>query len=163
MVKKLILAFLLLLAFSTPSYAYESDYRVLKLENIFRKYNSPLYPYARIFVREADRNNLDWWLVASISGVESSFGKQIPYNSYNAYGWDNGTWKFSNWESSISIVSRVLAKSYIAKGAVTIEQIAPIYNPVTPAAWGIHVRYFQKVIENMPPNIKEISKIELDI
>ena len=62
------------------------DYRVVSLKRFFEKYDSPLADYAEKFVKEADKYNLDWRLVPAISGVESTFGKRIPYGSFNAYG-----------------------------------------------------------------------------
>ena len=57
------------------------DTRVKVLTSYLKQYDSPLVPYAADFVETADKYNLDWRLVAAISGVESTFGKQIPYNS----------------------------------------------------------------------------------
>src|ERR1035437_123786 len=48
------------------------DSRVKILTSFLKQYNSPLTPYASDFVQMADRYNLDWKLVAAISGVEST-------------------------------------------------------------------------------------------
>ena len=63
----------------------ETDSRTRILREFLKQYNSPLVPFAQDFVSIADKYSLDWKLVAAISGVESTFGKQIPYESYN--GW----------------------------------------------------------------------------
>ena len=81
------------------------DYRVVSLKNYLKKHNSPLTSSANYFVLYADKYNLDWRFVPAISGVESTFGKRIPINSYNAYGWANGAYYFESWEDSIVIVS----------------------------------------------------------
>ncbi len=132
---------------STPSY----DFRVENLRNFFNKFNSPLAPYAQDFVNYADINGLDYRLVPSISGVESTFGKQIPYESYNAYGWVNGDYNFKSWPDSINIVSTTLKNNYIDKGASTIMQIARRYAPPS-TTWGSHVTYFVGKIDALPLN-----------
>src|SRR3972149_9031910 len=63
------------------------DNRVEILESFLESYDSPLVPFARDFVESADRYNLDWRLVASIAGLESTFGKHVPASSYNGWGW----------------------------------------------------------------------------
>ena len=139
------------------------DYRVKKLRNFFSKYKSPLTKYAYAFVEEADKYGLDWRLLPAISGVESSFGHAIPYGSYNAYGWDNGKYYFDDWEDSISVVTKAMAIHYVAKGAKTVDQIAPIYNPVTPDSWAYKVKYFIKVIDKMPPQLLSTLNLSIDI
>jgi hypothetical protein len=127
------------------------DYRVRNLKNFLDKYNSPLSEYADEFVAYADQNDLDYRLVPAITGVESTFGKHIPYDSYNAYGWANGEYKFSSWEDSIAHVSEVLKSKYIDHGAVSINQIARIYAPPS-STWGGKVSFFVKKIDTLPVN-----------
>ena len=90
----------------------DTDYRVVKLRAYLAKNKSPLTDYAQDFVTFADLYRLDWRLVAAISGVESTFGKRIPADSYNAYGWANGEYQFTSWENSIQIVSKTLREKY---------------------------------------------------
>lgn len=125
------------------------DYRVENLKNFFAKFNSPLEPYAVDFVDYADIYGLDYRLVPSISGVESTFGKQIPYKSYNAYGWANGNYSFKSWPDSIYIVSSTLRAKYIDKGAASIARIARRYAPPS-ATWGGKVKYFIGKIDVLP-------------
>jgi len=132
-------------AISSPKKA--EDCRGKKLKKYLESYNSPLAPYSYFFVKTADRYFLDWKLVPAISGLESSFGKQIPYNSYNAYGWDSGRYYFKDWQDGIEIVSKTLRENYINKwGAKTVEQIGPIY--AESPTWSQRVAYFIKEIEN---------------
>lgn len=154
-----------LAVYKTPSYGKytDTDYRVLKLKRFFSSYNSPLTSYSNYIITQADINNLDWKLIPAISGVESTFGKYIPFNSYNAYGWDNGTYTFTSWYHSISHVSQKLSLNYISKGAKSIDQIAPIYNPVTPQSWKNHVNFFINKLENTPPIVSEVLNITPDI
>ena len=125
------------------------DYRVTKLETFLSKYNSPLVTYSRDFVEHADTYGLDYRLVPAITGVESTFGKRIPHNSYNAYGWANGEYRFTSWEDSIEHVSMTLRTKYIEKGAVSIPQIARRYAPPS-STWGGKVKFFMTKLDSLP-------------
>lgn len=124
------------------------DERVRKLEAYFAKHNSPLKPYAYEFVYYADVYQLDWKLVPAISGVESTFGKHIPFNSYNAYGWANGAYKFTSWENSIEHVTKTLREKYYDRGLTTVPKMSRVYCPPNPA-WGLKVQYFMTQIESV--------------
>lgn len=125
------------------------DYRVENLKNFLESVNSPLTPYAQNFVLEADKYGLDYRLVPSISGVESTFGKRIPAKSYNAYGWVNGNYSFKSWQDSIEVVSSTLKYNYIDKGANSISEIARIYAPPS-KTWAGKVKYFVTKIDPLP-------------
>jgi len=105
------------------------DSRARILAAFLKEYDSPLVPFTGEFVKAADAYGLDWRLVPAITGVESTFGKRIPYNSYNAYGWANGVYKFQSWEDSIWHVSKALREKYLDKGADTVWEIGRIYAP----------------------------------
>lgn len=124
------------------------DDRVTKLEQFLETQKSPLAPYAKVFVLTADKYELpDWKLVPAITGVESTFGKAIPFNSYNAYGWANGECSFKNWVESIEIVTKTLKEKYVNKGLTTPETIAPVYAPPS-NTWAGKVRFFMQKIDN---------------
>jgi hypothetical protein len=126
------------------------DKRVEKLEAYLKYRNSPLADYAAVFVAQADKYNLDYRLVPAIAGVESTFGKQIPTGSYNAYGWNGGRYAFKSWEDSIVTVSYTLRTKYIDKwGADSIEEMSAIYAPPS-TTWAGKVTYFMKQIEDGP-------------
>ena len=126
-----------------------SDYRVRILKAYLAKHNSPLADYAGYFVETADKYNIDWRLVPAISGVESTFGKRIPANSFNAYGWANGAYKFKSWEDSIEIVTKTLREKYIDKGAPSIAKIARRYAPPS-STWAGKVKFFMRKIDSLP-------------
>ena len=126
--------------------ASANDERVRKLRSYFAKHNSPLEPYAYDFVYYADIYGLDWKLVPAITGVESTFGKRIPKNSFNAYGWANGAYSFNSWEHSIEHVTRTLRTKYYDRGYNTIPKIARIYAPPS-TTWGGNVSFFMNKIE----------------
>jgi hypothetical protein len=132
---------------TTPTVDY--DYRVGNLRNFLDKYNSPLSAYSEDFVRIADTYQVDYRLVPAITGVESTFGKRIPLNSYNAYGWANGAYSFDSWEESIETVTGTLKTRYIDRGATTIDKIGKIYAPPS-NTWAGKVKYFVAKIDPMP-------------
>jgi hypothetical protein len=127
----------------------EIDFRIDTLANFFQKYNSPLVPYASTFIQYADEYQIDYRLVPSIAGVESTFGKRIPYGSYNAYGWANGKYYFESWEDSIMTVSKTLREKYYDNGAENIDQIARRYAPPS-NSWSWKVKYFMDKIDPFP-------------
>jgi len=122
------------------------DPRVEKLRAFFVKYNSPLVDSADEFVKYADQYNIDWRLVPAISGVESTFGKHMPKNSYNAYGWANGAYKFTSWDNSIQHVTMTLRTKYYDRGYDTLPEISRIYCPPNPL-WWTKVKYFMDKID----------------
>lgn len=126
----------------------EVDYRAKTLQAFLEKYSSPLSKYADTFVEEADINGLDWRLLAAISGVESTFGKQIPYNSYNAWGWGiygTNAIYFSSWEEAIKVISKGLSENYIEPlGTDDVYAIGRIY--AASPTWAQRVLYFMNKI-----------------
>lgn len=126
------------------------DERVETLKRMLEYYHSPLEPYAEHFVLEADKYELDWRLVAAISGVESTFGKRIPSGSYNAWGWGIPTGAqsgiaFADWKKGISTVSSGLRKNYYNRGAETIDDVGRKY--AASKAWPTSVRFFLSKID----------------
>lgn len=129
----------------------KADSRAEKLEAFLTTNNSPLACYANDFVAASDRYDLDWRLLPAITGVESTFGKQIPVGSYNAYGWNNGAWQFTSWPTSIDYVSQALREKYFDRGLDTVAKIAPVYAPPS-RTWAGKVTYFMEQIECFEPN-----------
>lgn len=122
------------------------DVRVKKVEKFLTRYNSPLTPYAAVFVASADKYGIDWRLVPAIAGVESTFGKHIPPRSYNAYGWNGGKYRFQSWEHSIDYVSRALGEKYYARGLNTPSKIGRVYAPPS-TTWSGNVTKFINQLE----------------
>ena len=117
------------------------DYRVKVLYSYLMQYDSPLAPFAGDFVRNADKYNLDWKLVAAISGVESTYGEAIPVNSYNAWGWGvygDNVIRFASWKEGIDTISQGLRERYMNQwGGKDIYQIGAMY--AASPAWASHV------------------------
>lgn len=127
------------------------DERPEKIRKFLNYYDSPFLPYSDLIVSVADKYNIDWRLLTAISGVESTFGRNIPKGTFNAYGWNNGDYSFKSWEDSIDHVSSVLSEKYIKKGLDTPFKIAPIYCPPS-NTWARKVAYFMKKIEDFSKN-----------
>lgn len=122
------------------------DTRVTILEAYLKAHNSPLAPNAKTFVNAADKYNLDWRFVAAISGIESTFGQQIPYESYNAWGWgiygDNMI-RFASFDEGIETISKGLREQYINEwGAQDTYEIGRIY--AASPTWASRVEYFMQ-------------------
>lgn len=136
--------------------------RVQILRAYLEQHNSPLAPYAYVFVNEADTHSLDWKLVAAIAGVESTFGKRIPYNSYNAWGWGvygNKVLRFSSWHEAISTISHDLRVKYMDTwGAENVYEIGRIY--AADPKWASKVIFFMNQIETFE---KEYASSTLSI
>ncbi len=139
------------------------DYRVKILHDYLNQYNSPLADYAKDMIDSADKYNLDWRLVAAISGVESTFGKEIPAGSYNGWGWgiygDNVV-RFKSWQDGIQTVSQGLREKYINKwGGNNIYEIGSVY--ASSPAWAGHVQHYLNDIQtfalNDPTNLLPLS------
>lgn len=135
--------------FHSPEQNNSIDLREEILERFFLTHNSLLSDHAKEFIFYADKYNLDWRLLPAISGVESTFAKRIPFNSYNAYGWANGNYYFDSWEESIEHVSRYLKEKYLDRGATTVDKIAPIYAPPS-KTWAWKVKFFMSEIDKYP-------------
>jgi len=131
-----------------------ADARVTKLKAYLTLHNSPMADDAGHFIAEADRLGLDWKLVAAIAGVESTFGKHIPQNSFNGWGWgvftgQNDGIHFASWKDGITQVSEGLKYRYVDRGATTIEKMGSIY--AASPTWSTKVRYFLGKIEDYSP------------
>lgn len=138
------------------------DTRIDKLEAYLASHNSPLEKFAETFVNKADEYGLpDWRLVPSIAGVESTFGKHIPYASYNAWGWANGAYAFEDWENAIDVVTKALKQKYVDRGLATPEQMSPVYAPPS-KTWASKVQFFMGKIDEFEVRL-ELTDLTLSL
>lgn len=136
----------------------EPDFHAKILKEFLDSYNSPLADAAQTFVREADAYNLDWRLVASISGVESTFGK-FCVGTYNCWGWgvygDNAIY-FSSYNEAIQTITKVLRENYMDKwGAQDVYQIGRYY--AASPTWASRVVYFMDKIDEFAAKTSSLS------
>lgn len=139
------------------------DKRAQILKDYLVKYSSPLENSAQDFIDAADQYGLDWKLVVSISGVESTFGKHIP-GGYNGWGWgvygDNAIY-FKSWREAIFTISKGLRENYVDRGYTEPFAINRIY--AASPHWGKNVTFFMNDIEKYAQNYPfdvELAKIE---
>ena len=122
------------------------DSRAKILSDYFAKYDSPLQYQAQDFIDAADKYGVDWKLVPSIAGVESTFGKRAY--GFNAWGWGiygNQALGFNSWRDGIFTVTGGLKENYINKGLTNPNSINRVY--AASPTWGFRVNYFMKDLD----------------
>jgi len=142
--------------------AYRYNIKKLVIKRVLSDYSSPMKDNADDFVKSCIDYNLDCYLLPSITGLESYFGRYTYPGSHNPFGWGGGYIMFNDWQSAINTVGKGLRENYINKGADTIEQIAPIY--AQSPTWSARVSYFKKIFENEEEKISLLlSKNEVEL
>lgn len=123
------------------------DKRATVLKDYLAKHNSPLENSAQDFIDAADLYELDWRLVVSIAGVESTFGKNIP-GGFNGWGWgvygDHAIY-FKSWREAIFTISKGLKENYVNKGYTEPFSMNRIY--ASSPHWGRNVTFFMNDLE----------------
>lgn len=77
--------------------------RAAALDSYFAKYQMPLEGYGLKLVREAEKNHIDWRLMAAIAVRESSGGKHQCGN--NPFGWGSCKINFDSIDEAVEIVA----------------------------------------------------------
>ena len=137
---------------------YALDTRVRALKNILKKYNSPLAGQAASYVKYADLYSVDWKLLPSIAGLESTFGKFLMPESHNAYGWGGGHIYFDSWEDGIRVINKALRDNYINRGATDVWSIGPIY--AESPTWAVRVNSFMNEINEEYLKLSTLSLLQ---
>jgi hypothetical protein len=129
------------------------DPRAAKIDQVFSSYNCPLEGLGNVFVSEADKNDIPYWVVAAISFQESSCGKRIPMvdslPSYNAWGWavyGDNVKVFDSWEHGIAVVSEYMSERFFSQGVTDLCEIMRTYTPPSQGSWCEGVDYFKDII-----------------
>jgi len=125
----------------------------MAIEAVLKKYDSPMIEESDSFIKACIKYQIDCYLLPSIAGLESTFGKFIWPNSHNAFGWDRGYMMFDSWDEGIDTVANGLRKGYLNKGALTVDQIGPIYSESP--TWAVRVNSIRDQFE------KEEAKLTL--
>ena len=97
------------------------------IAQILKKYDSPLLGEVDSFLEACTTYDLDCYLLPSITGVESTFGKFLIPSTHNPFGWGRGLLPFTDYHEAIMTVGKGLRTNYIDKGAKTIDEIGAIY------------------------------------
>lgn len=136
-----------------------TDGRAEAINQLFDDYNCPMQDLGHVFVREADKNDIPYWLVASIAHQESNCGKKIPVKngkpSYNAWGW--GVWgdnvkMFDDWEHGIEVISKYMSDKFISQGITETCDIMKVYTPPSKGSWCAGVNFYRDRITNYKSN-----------
>lgn len=129
------------------SVAKDSDFAKKKLviKRVLERYGSPVSDTADGFIAACKEYDLNCYLLPSIMGVESTFGKFHIPGTYNAFGWGRGTIPFDSWEDSYMTVGKGLRENYIDKGATDIDSIGAIYCEGN--TWPGKVKFFMAQFE----------------
>jgi len=126
------------------------DKRVENLRLFFNRHNSPLEPYAQLFVDISEKYELDFRLLPAIAMQESNLCKKAPKDSYNCWGfgiYSKKITRFSNYEEAIETVARTLFNEYKSKGLVTPEEIMAKYTPSNTGSWANAVSLFMNQLQ----------------
>ncbi len=148
---KQFLAFVLLLAtflaVAPPVAGFAHDVRPLAMRSVLEKYDSPMVGYENELIALAEQYNLDWTLLAAIAGTESGFGKRMPHNCLNPYGWGiYGDKKlcFQTFPEAAEAVAKGLSTRY---NTSSLASIGRTYNKVSTDSWISHTRFFMNKIK----------------
>lgn len=112
----------------------------IAIRNYLEKNDSPMVEATRSFIKACRKYQLDCFLLPSIAGLESTFGRFILPGSYNPFGWARGNMIFKDWDEAIMTVADGLKNNYINKGAKSVEEIGSIYSESP--TWAVRVNYF---------------------
>jgi hypothetical protein len=118
---------MLAVSHETPKVSVDHDPRLQQLREFFARRDCPLQEVAADFLIAADRNDLDWRLLPSISIIESSGGKD--YRNNNVLGWDSCRETFSSVRAGIHFVAAQLANSKRYKDKNLDDKLST-YNPL---------------------------------
>lgn len=131
------------------------DSRAAKIDKVFAENNCELTGLGDVFVSEAEKNDIPYWIVAAISFQESSCGKKTPkidgQETYNAWGWGvygDNVEAFESWEEGIEVVSKYLSNRFFSQDVIEPCEIMQTYTPPSQGSWCNGVEYFQDEIHN---------------
>jgi hypothetical protein len=143
--RKLLASGIVVVALARAASAPEqpADERRLKLQSFFESYRCPAPFHVEDYLREADKNAIDYRLLPAISVRESTCGRHARLN--NHWGWDSARSGFSSVKAGIRYLARTLALSPKYRDK-TIDGKLKIYNP--------NLRYVAEVMQLM----EEISE-----
>lgn len=131
------------------------DSKAERIDSVFRKYKCPLAGFGQVFVDEAEKNEIPYWLLPAISFQESGCGKLTPkiggIETFNLFGWavwGNNTHSFDSYEHAIQTVSKYMYTKFYSKNITELCEIMKVYTPPSAGSWCRGVGYFAEEIES---------------
>ena len=117
----------------------EREKKISHVEKILAKGNPINKQKAPVYVDEAEKNNIPYWLLPAISVLESSGCRNFPQRTNNCWGWGGDRLvSFPSLDVGIAHVSRQLGSGrYYANK--TLYQKVTTYNSVNP-------KYYQNLL-----------------
>lgn len=115
------------------------------MTEVLKRYNAPLLSEVDSFIEACTTYNLDCYIIPSISGVESTFGRFLIPGTHNPFGWGRGTLAFQSYNEAIMTVGQGLREKYINHGADTVDKIGRIY--CEGDTWSKKVMFFMNKFE----------------
>lgn len=146
----------------TNSFNNNYFFKAKAIEAILAEYQSPLINQTQTFITVCQKYQIDCYLLPSIAGLESTFGRFIYPNSYNPFGWGGGYIMFDSWEEAIDNVGNGLRNNYINKGAKNIDMIGKIYSESP--TWAQRIKWFTNQFQKKEEEIRLLfnkNKVEL--
>ncbi len=125
---------------------------------VLHRHRSPLADEVDHFMRIAQENELDPYMLPSIAGVESGFGRVMIDGTHNPFGWNVGRTYFPSWEAGIETVGIALREKYINRGAESLEAIGHRYAGGS-TTWAPKVRTFMSKFEREEAKIRRYSML----
>ena len=119
----------------------------LTIVRVLKANNSHLISEVDAFMDACTAYDLDCYLLPSITGLESSFGKFYAPGTYNPFGWGGGYIVFDSWSDGIMTVGKGLREGYVDQGLLTIEEIGPRY--AESPTWAVRVRSISNKFESV--------------
>lgn len=125
------------------------------IDAYFKSHKMPLEGTGLKMVQEAEKNNLDWRLLAAISVIESTGGRHACKKAtHSFFGWGSCKIDFNSDEQAIEIVAKNLGgnnpntdQHYADK---TTEEILHKYNSVIPTYTEKVMKIMNEISEYLP-------------
>lgn len=128
----------------------QKDMRVEIVSQFLKRYSSPLEPFAQDIISKADFYGIDFRFLPAIAMQESNLCKKAPANSYNCWGfgiYGKKVTQFKDYPQAIDVVSKTLARDYIAYGLQTPQEIMKKYTPSNNGSWADSVNHFMNQLQ----------------
>ena len=138
---------------STIKEKSELEIKRTAIASVLSRYNAPLKDNVDSFINACTKYNLDCYMLPSISGVESTFGRFTYPGSNNPFGWGRGLIMFKDWDESIMTVGQGLRQNYMDKwNTQTIDEIGTIYCEGN--TWSTKVKFFMNQFKTEEEKIR---------